>query len=179
MAGKGAAPGERRGGRHAGVPNKATTEAIEREHIEVQIAAPATVETVATAQQQLLPPEEGGRGHQRLAKDRLAELLDIFLGAAAYYQPTIDPTARANTNGNWDDFAKWSGMAMQCAGMLAKYQSPQFRAILLPAPAPTNQPEKRRRFTLTIFEGKPPAHMRDVTPPPANTPPTIDHDPQS
>jgi hypothetical protein len=152
MAGGGAKPGERFGGRVAGTLNMATQEVIERERIEAQLEAPVTAETAQAAAAVAPDMVRAVVGHRKLAKERLEELLEIFLGAAAYHQPTIDPGAAPNENASWDGFEKWSRLAMDCAALAAKYQSPQFRAIMV-APAPdANQPERRKRFTLTIFE---------------------------
>jgi len=87
--------------------------------------------------------------------------MEIFIGATAYFQPSLKPDAPQVEQSQWDQFEKWARLAMECASKLAPYQSPTFRAIVV-APAPdTNKAEQRKRFTLTIFE-KPP--MVDVTP---------------
>jgi hypothetical protein len=154
----GAKPGERRGGRHAGVPNKATTEALERERIEQQLAAPVSAETVAKAEV-LAPPGTPTEvvAHRKLAKERLEDLLELFVGAAAYYQPAAlggQTRPAVGQKEDWEQFARWGKLAMDCAKEAAKYQSPTFRAIVVaPAPDANADSNRRMKFTLTIFEG--------------------------
>jgi len=124
----GAKPGERRGGRVKGVPNKAT--------IEKALLAERAV-------------EQARLNGKKLGKERLEELMEIFIGATAYFQPTITPGV-PSTTGDWDKFEKWARLAMECAAKLAPYQSPTFRAIVV-APPPAES-DITKRFTLTIFE---------------------------
>ena len=79
--------------------------------------------------------------------------LNVFAGMATYYQPTIPGMPTQNQNADEDNFEKWARLAIECAAKLAPYQSPTFRAVVV-GPAPdANQPEKRKRFTLSIFDG--------------------------
>jgi hypothetical protein len=145
---RGARPGERRGGRAKGTRNKST---IEKALLAERIAAEA---------------KQTGRP---LAKEQLDKLMAIFEGATAFFQPTLPHQIAAgqptNPNGDWDKFERWALNFMNCAKELAKYQSPQYRAILVaPAPDP-DQGERRRRFTLTVFEGGQQARtVANVTP---------------
>jgi hypothetical protein len=90
---------------------------------------------------------------EKLAKEHLSDLLNVFAGMATYYQPTFPGMPTQNPNADEDKFEKWARLAIECAAKLAPYQSPTFRAVVV-APAPdANQPEKRKRFTLSIFDG--------------------------
>ncbi len=129
---KGARPGERRGGRHKGVPNR------------------ATIEKAKVAELALAEAKAQGR---KLAKDVLEDFMHLFAGMAAHYQPIPEgqavPPGRAPHEGK---FGEYSRLAVDCAHKLAPYQSPTFRAIVI-APPPEDRGEDRKRFTLTIFEG--------------------------
>ena len=90
--------------------------------------------------------------------------MTLFAGMAARFQPHPDN----NKGGDEEKFDKYAALAVDCAHKLAPYQSPTFRALVV-APAPdSSQPERRRRFTLTVFEQP----ARRLEPPPA--PPTGD-----
>jgi hypothetical protein len=71
-----------------------------------------------------------------LAKERLEELTETFMGATAHFQPTIAIGAKPNPNEDWVMFEKWGRLAMECAAKLAPYQSPTFRAVMVSAPLP-------------------------------------------
>ena len=58
-----------------------------------------------------------------LAKDRLVELTEMAMGAAAYFQP-----GPANPNADWDKFEVWIELAGNLAAEAVKYQSPTFLA---------------------------------------------------
>lgn len=147
-------PGSKPGTRHGkpkGTKNKST---IERE---LQ-AARDLVEQVKT----------GKLDGQELAKDVLGRFMRLAEGAAGEFMPT--PSAQKaqgkpeNPNKDWDRFGEWVDRVIYCAKELAKYQSPALRAILVPAAPPdSNQPEKRKKFSLTIFEGGRP--VMEIIPP--------------
>jgi hypothetical protein len=128
----GSNPGQRRGGRQKGTRNKAT---VEKALIAEQVIARAEMTGV------------------KLAKEHLSDLLNVFAGMATYYQPSFPGMLTQNPNADEDKFEKWARLTVQCAKDLAPYQSPTFRAVVV-APAPdANQPEKRKRFTHSIFDG--------------------------
>lgn len=116
MAGRGAAPGERRGGREKGTPNKAT---IERALIAEATAADARI------------------NGKKLAKDVLEEFMFLFAGMAAAHQP-LPPNAVSPPGHKADEakFEKWARLACAQAAELAKYQSPTFRAVQVTASQP-------------------------------------------
>ena len=76
-----------------------------------------------------------------LAKDRLGELLDVALGAMQQFQPiTKEMVERAHAIGNtkvkeskgeWSGFGSWWDRAVFAAKELAKYESPQLKAIAM------------------------------------------------
>lgn len=127
---RGAKPGERRGGRVKGMPNKTT---IERALIAER--------TVADAQ----------ASGKKLAKEVLDDFMQLFAGMAAHYQPTPPSAPRQNANQNPAEFEKWALHAVDAARMLAPYQSPTFRAVVVAPAPPQNSGRKQTRFTLTIF----------------------------
>lgn len=84
---------------------------------------------------------------------RLAE------GAASVNKPTaaadIANGAPQNPDGDWARFGEWFDRTVYCAKELAKFQSPQIKAVDAPTPPPENKSDGKppKRFTLTIFEG--------------------------
>jgi len=133
---RGSVPGEQRGGRPPGIPNK------------------ATLQRVARAEQEMLDAKAAGR---KLAKDVLDDFMQLFAGMAAHYQPRpnrqgIEP----NPNQSEPLFEKYAKLAVEAAKHLAPYQSPTFRAIMIaPPPDASTRRGKVTRFSLTIFEGGP------------------------
>jgi hypothetical protein len=101
---------------------------------------------------------------EKLAKEYLNEFLKVFAGMAAHFQPTHPGMPVQNPNANEAKFEKWARLTIDTATQLAKYQSPQFRAVMV-APAPeTDGSTKRKRFSLTIFEGGKPVSTVEVEP---------------
>lgn len=128
---RGAAPGERRGGRAKGVPNKKTIEALARAKIIEQVAdamaAPGT-ETRMAIEKVL----EG----KKLAKDELEEVLPIIKGVVAYYQRqalTMGQDGKPVINGKLDDFKEWLKIFIDTCFKLADFQSAKFKAIMVTA----------------------------------------------
>jgi hypothetical protein len=130
---RGSRPGERRGGRKPGIPNRTTTERAE-------IARLAAAEANASG--------------RKLGKEVLERFMVQFGELASYFQPTsFDTTvvhAWAGTK-NYELFVQFAALARDTAKMLAPYQSPTFRSIELAAPAP-EQGQLTTRFTLSIFD---------------------------
>ena len=123
--------GQRFGGRTKGIPNKKTIEAAEK------------------MRRDLVDAKVSGR---KLAKETLDDLVVVFMGMTAAYQPA--PAGQVKPGANEEKFEKWARLAMEAAKALAPYQSPTFRAIVV-APPPQEQDDEGRpkRFTLTVFEG--------------------------
>jgi hypothetical protein len=119
----GSKPGERRGGRERGVPNKVTQER--------QLKAAREIEAAMT-----------GRAPRPLAIARLEELLDISIGAMrAHQQVTTEMVEKAaatgkkitESRGDWDKFGDWFDRAAYVAGKIMKTQTPELKAVMLAA----------------------------------------------
>lgn len=119
---KGAGKGERRGGRSAGTPNMATTEALLKAQQEID-----------DAKKKRIP----------LAKEVLNEFMQLFAGMAAAYQP-LPPSAPTPAGRSPDEpkFLKYAVLAIDCAAKLAPYQSHTFRAISVHAADPNDKPPR-------------------------------------
>lgn len=135
----GAKPGERRGGRQKGTPNKATRER--------QINAAAEI-------------DRARREGRELAKDVLERFMKLAEGACAVNRPTaaedIAKGKAENPDGDWGRFGEWFDRTVYCAKELAKYQSPQIKGVDAPAPPPdpkTLEQGSKRKFGLRVFEG--------------------------
>lgn len=139
----GARPGERRGGRPKGGRNKSTIERLERAALDAR---------GKEAEKAIIAGRATGT---KLAKEVLEDFMHLFAGIAGTHQP-YPPTQPQNVNYDEDKFERYAKLTIDTARELAKYQSPQFRAIVV-APAPdANKGQERKRFTLTIFEGRRP-----------------------
>lgn len=134
-------------GRPPGAKNKRT---IERETRAAQLAAV----TMERALERRAHPNE-----LVLGVDVLMKFTQIFEGAAAHFQPTLIRGSDGRTfeqpgAGDWGKFGEWADRAVTAARELAKYQSPQLRAVMVAAPPPpVDQSEDRKRITLKVFDG--------------------------
>ena len=137
---RGAKPGERRGGRAAGVPNKAKS-----------VKAQATGRAVAEHL------EEARRTGRKLAITVLSDYMQVFNGMAARFQPDPPGEARRNPHADEKQFLRYARLAVEVATELASFETPKLRAIQVVAPPPSgSQPEaadrpKRVTFTLKVF----------------------------
>lgn len=91
-----------------------------------------------------------------LAITVLQKAMEFAEGAVATYRPTmakeIEAGAAKNPDGSAEEFGKWFDRWFKCIETMAKYQSPQIKAMEAPAPPP--QPgSNRRKFVLRVFEG--------------------------
>jgi hypothetical protein len=132
----GSRPGERRGGRRKGIPNRTTTEQME-------IARLSASEATASG--------------RKLGKDVLEELMVRFSELAHKFQPASSTLAVRDWAKSAAEpmFHKYASLAVTAAKDLAKYQSPTFKAVEISAPAPTvegNNGKKITKFTLHIFD---------------------------
>lgn len=118
------------GGRARGTPNKRIVE----QRLQAERAA-----------------AEAKASGKPLAKERLGEFLELFIGYARFYQPVLPQMlargAKPNKNQDEAKFEKWSMHAIDAARELAKYQSPQFRAVAVVA-----QDNRERRDSTTARE---------------------------
>jgi hypothetical protein len=161
MAGRGSAPGERRGGRTKGTLDRKSLERhLLQEHMAKALADDdrRKLEALSHLERQARMTAETysqiRREGKALAKDSLALFLEIFMGRAAHYQPRPrqDDRAEQNPHANEELFEKWARLSVECAKYLAPYQSPTFRAIVVTPPPPPQQANETRRFTLAVFE---------------------------
>ncbi len=107
----GVKPGERRGGRKKGTPNKATRERA--------LLAKRILE------------EQAGKPGRKLAREVLDDLMHTFLGMAAQHQPL--PAGAVPMSGQKPDeakFVEYATLAGAMAQQLAPYQSPKFKATI-------------------------------------------------
>lgn len=115
---RGAAPGERRGGRTKGKKNRGT---IEKERVAAEIAARTVMDARVAG--------------KKLAKEVLEEFMFLFAGMAATYQPlppgTITPPGHEPDPAKFNEYAR---LTVHCASKLAPYQSPTFAAIAISTP---------------------------------------------
>lgn len=136
MAGRqGSAPGERRGGRKAGTPNKKTIIAMEEQRL-AEIAKTAERERVAKE-----------RAHIPLGKDVLEDYMQAFAGIAAIYQNKLlaeYQQTQTMTAATLNEFERWGSLTATTAKALADFQSPKFKAIMVSVPGDQNrQPEPK------------------------------------
>lgn len=116
---RGAAPGERRGGREKGSKNKST---IEKELLAAEIASRTAMHAHETG--------------DKLAKDALNEAMKLAGGMAAHYQPA-PPQMPPNPTANLAEFKYWMERFTIIAKWLAPYQSPMLKSIeVYQAPPP-------------------------------------------
>lgn len=133
MAGRGSAPGERRGGRVKGKANRVTEERLERERI---------------ARQAQTEVDKAYHAKVKLGKDVLEDYMMAFHGIAAHYQNQLanavaggKPPAAADLAA----FKEWGTLVATTAKNLAEFQSPKFKAIavMAPPPNPNQAPPKQ------------------------------------
>jgi hypothetical protein len=128
---RGSRPGERRGGRRKGVPNRTTTEQME-------------IARLAATQ-------------GKLGKEVLEEFMVLFKDMALELQPESREAERFAAwlkSSKEAQFHKYASLAVKAAKDLADFQSPKFKAIEVSAPAPTvegDDGEKVTCFTFSIF----------------------------
>jgi hypothetical protein len=134
--------GQRFGGRTKGTPNKATLERLERERIAEQVALQTAVaaQCAPGAEREIV---QAGAERRKLGKERLEELLEIAIGATAFFQPTLKNGVEQNPNADWTQFQKWFQIAHAVAATVSPFQSPTFRAIMVAA-QPTRHDEDRK-----------------------------------
>lgn len=136
---RGAKPGERRGGRAVGTKNR------------------GEIEKAIRAERVIANAKANGR---KLSVEHMQDFIGVLAGMAGYYQPTFPGMAHQNPNGNDKEFERWFRHFLDLAKSLAPFESATMRSIMV-APAPAmNDPDRKKQFTLTIFEnGKPPMQI--------------------
>jgi hypothetical protein len=129
----GAAPGERRGGRTKGVPNKAKV---------AQIAALSGAAVPATTAIATAKTVDEAAAEPELGKRTLARYCAIYANLANVARAQMIRAEREGDEGRarfaaaLREFEKWSKAAVWCADKLAPFQSPTYRAIAVIAPPP-------------------------------------------
>jgi hypothetical protein len=111
---RGAKPGERRGGRAKGTPNKTLLQRAQ----ELQAKVGLKIE--------YLPPLEPHDGP--LAKDILDRVMQYAARWAAVYRPAL-PGEPENEHEDEATYLKWAKVVIEAARLLIPYQSPRFRPI--------------------------------------------------
>ena len=122
----GSKPGERRGGRKRGTPNRKDVEKAEQLRLAAANAGfPVPAKAVPI---------------KKLGKEILEEFMMVFAGMAASYQPA-PPGQPPRPNQDEVKFRQYAELAVDTADRLADFQSPKFRAIAVTAPpADPNRP---------------------------------------
>jgi hypothetical protein len=120
---RGAQPGERRGGRTKGTPNKTPLQKAEA------LAAKVAKADVRAAVKVAVEPLE-----HKLAKEVLDWGMQYCVARAAFRRPAL-ADAPPNPNEDEGEFLKWFALAAEFAKTLAPYQSPRLLAHAIKAPA--------------------------------------------
>lgn len=119
---RGARPGERRGRRSKGVPNRTTVEKLEQAHIAEQIGKELGAPKLAKVLR-----------NYKLAKDELVEVIPIIKGIVAHFQRRAmrtTPEGGLEIVDDLDEYKEWLKLFIDTCFKLADFQSPKFRAIL-------------------------------------------------
>lgn len=122
---RGSKPGERRGGRAKGVPNKKTREQRELQRIAAE-----------QARDEVRKSHKPGK---KLGKDLIEDYMMAFHGMAAMHQNNIASALQGGgspAKADLDGFKEWGSMVVDAARRLAPFQSPTFKAIAVVAPPP-------------------------------------------
>lgn len=153
--GRGAKPGERRGGRVKGVPNRKTVERM--------LVVDLRLEQFKTGEARLL------------AKEVLDGFMHQFFTAAEHYRPfDVDAGGKftKRKKGSQQLYLQYADKAIEAATRLAPYQSPRLAAVAF---APTREGEdprsgleSARRELARMIEGV----AKRVLAPPINVTPT-------
>jgi hypothetical protein len=136
----GSKPGERRGGRSKGTPNKSTVAKL----IDAQVAE--KVAEIVNA-----PPQEGATlqrySPRARAKDELAEMLPVLKGHVGHFQqaaiasglPTAPEPGKPAKSFNaalWKMYKDWFELYIKACDTAADFQDPRLKAQLYVSPPP-------------------------------------------
>jgi hypothetical protein len=149
--------GQRFGGRTKGTRNRATIERLERERIAEQLSLQTAVaiRSAPAAEREIA---QAATERRKLGKERLEDLLEIAIGATAYFQPTLKSGVEQNQNADWAQFQKWFQIAHAVAATVSPFQSPTFRAIMVAAPPPKDDENRNSDYVVPLND--PVAAMR-------------------
>jgi hypothetical protein len=129
----------------------------------------STIERAALAER--IISEQQGKPGRKLGKELLEDFALMFASLAASFQPagtgpngsvTPDDVREWATTSHEPLFEKYAKLAAKCANDFADFQSPRMGTLQAPAPAPENQGQVRKKFTIAIFDhqGRPaPRHI--------------------
>lgn len=82
--------------------------------------------------------------------------MEFAEGAVAAYRPTMAAELAAgkakNPDGSHEEFGRWFDRWFRTIEMMAKYQTPQMKAVEAPM-APPAPGTNKKRFTLRVFDG--------------------------
>jgi hypothetical protein len=134
---RGAKPGERRGGRSQGTPNRATAERARLAELGVAAAR--------------------ARG-ERLGKETLRTYMLLYDERATYY--------RTPPHANEAKFEKYARFAVDCARWLAPYESPTFRSIAIAPQTPPTETHRRFTLKVFDQDHRPVVDVTPATLPP-------------
>lgn len=134
---RGAKPGERRGGRASGTPNKRT------------LTKRFLAEILETAEGKALIGEAIKHHQPKMSGKKAIEVLDtlmnLTMGLVARHQPRPNQSGQeTNVTADEGKFREYLGLATTAAKELAKYQSPTFKAVAVQeVPPPPSLPDGR------------------------------------
>jgi hypothetical protein len=94
---------------------------------------------------------------RREGRDLAVTVLEQLMVIAGETMVRNRPTSRAkgakkNPEGDWDRFGSWFDRTSYCATQLAKYQSPQIKAVDIPTAAPEINQRGDDDFTINVFD---------------------------
>jgi hypothetical protein len=128
---RGAQPGERRGGRAKGTPNRTPSQKVQDLAVKV-----AKAEARAKAKVIIEPLEH------KLAKDALDWGMQYCMRRAAFCRPAL-PGEPRNPNEDEAEHLKWLGRMGEFGKALLPFQSPKFTAIAIQTPAAESENQPR------------------------------------
>lgn len=123
------------GGRRRGIPNKRTViQQTKRAEVIAQIVDSGKPMAITVAQ----------------------KAMEFAEGAVSAFRPTMAAELASgkakNPDGSPEEFGRWFDRWFKCIEMMAKYQTPQLKAIEAPT-APPIPGTTTKRFTLRVFDG--------------------------
>jgi hypothetical protein len=126
-------PGERRGGRQKGTPNKATVAKL----LDAKVAE--KVEAIIEANPKLRDAALQPVTRRVRAKDELIDLIPVVKGHVAQFQQvalTMAPGTDAFSPAMWDRYERWLQLLHKVCDSAADFQDPRLKAQLYVPPPP-------------------------------------------
>jgi len=129
MPGGGSRPGERRGGRTRGTPNKATVARLEEVRVAEEVAAEIDADPVAL---RAAIQRAGARGFR--GKDELIELGKVVKNHLVDFQAAALAAGKPGTKeynaALWDKFKVWAEFFADVCNRVADFQDPRLKATM-------------------------------------------------